>query len=182
MPRNSDPTRTRESQLLRERLALERLARLREELLRELEAIRRDPEYREDDEPHRSCLRELNQMRISPLEALAIARAFRNIPALRARLPGVLRRLGRELGGLEDNTERQNFDCPLLERGLCLVHRAAKPIGCLAWNPGKSFTKKGWSAFAERDVLNDGLYGPQWKLRVIPLWLERVLRTGRKSN
>jgi hypothetical protein len=77
-------------------------------------------------------------MRISPLEARAIASAFRTIPTL--------------------------------------VHDAAKPIGCTAWNAGRDFSKAGWKAFEERDRLNDRLYGPHWKLRVIPMWLKRVLR------
>ncbi len=113
-------------------------------------------------------------MRISPLEAEAIARAFRSDPALRAKLPDVVERLRRELGKVEESTRRQNFDCPLLEGTRCLVHDRAKPIGCTAWNPGREFTSAGWTAFAERDELNDRILGPRWKLRVIPLWLKRV--------
>jgi hypothetical protein len=115
-------------------------------------------------------------MRISPLEARAIASAFRTIPTLSAKLPAVLDRLRTELEGLQDGEERQNFDCPLLEGTECLVHDAAKPIGCTAWNAGRDFSKAGWKAFEERDRLNDRLYGPHWKLRVIPMWLKRVLR------
>ena len=114
-------------------------------------------------------------MRISPLEAKAIALAFRKSPALRAKLPAVLDRLGKELVGLKEGEERQNFDCPLLEGTRCLVHDDAKPIGCTAWNAGRDFSKTGWKAFGQRDRLNDRLYGPDWKLRVIPLWLKRVL-------
>lgn len=114
-------------------------------------------------------------MRISPLEARAIARAFRTDPELRARLPAVLRRLREELRRLEDTSERQGFDCPLLEGTRCLVHGRAKPIGCTAWHPGREFSDAGWTAFAARDELNDEVYGPRWKLRVIPLWLSRVL-------
>src|SRR4029453_12439117 len=113
---------------------------------------------------------------ISPLEAKAIARAFRKDPALRAKLPQVLRRLREELPRLADNTERQSFDCPLLEGTRCLVHDAAKPIGCTAWNYGRDFSRAGWKAFAERDELNDRVHGPDWKLRAIPLWLKRVFQ------
>lgn len=113
-------------------------------------------------------------MRISPVEAAAIARAFRADPVLRAKLPGVLRRLRAELRGLQDDGSRQSFDCPLLEGKRCLVHDAAKPIGCTAWNPGRDFSRAGWKAFRERDALNDRVHGPDWKLRVIPLWLARV--------
>jgi hypothetical protein len=159
----------------READALSRLDRIREPLFRELEVLLENPRYHRGMEPHHSCLRERNQMRISPLEARAIARAFRRDPVLRAKLPAVLRRLRAELWRLENTTERQGFDCPLLEGTRCLVHHAAKPIGCTAWHPGRSFTRAGWRAFEERDKLNDELYGPDWKLRVIPLWLERVL-------
>jgi hypothetical protein len=113
-------------------------------------------------------------MRISPLEAESIAEALRKRPELRRRLPAIRRRLREELRRLEDSTRRQSFSCPLLERKLCLVHGAAKPIGCLAWNPGREFSDAGWFAFARRDELNDAQH-PGWKLRVIPLWLARVL-------
>ncbi len=133
-----------------------------------------DPDYLRGDPPHRCCQRRLNQMRISPLEAEAIARAFREVPELRAKLPAVLRRLRAELRKLEESTRRQPFDCPLLEGTRCLVHDVAKPIGCTAWNPGREFSEIGWEAFAARDRLNDRACGPHWKLRVIPLWLKRV--------
>lgn len=113
-------------------------------------------------------------MRISPLEARAIAEALRS-EELREQLPGVLERLRREVVLLADNSDRQNFECPLLDGTRCLVHRQAKPIGCLAWNAGRDFSGVAWDAFAMRDALNDRKYGPDWKLRVIPLWLRRVL-------
>jgi hypothetical protein len=169
--RRYDPARRRGA----EEAALRDLDRIRAPLFRELERLLSDPEYLRGEEPHACCLREKNQMRISPLEARAIARAFRTDPALRARLPAVLERLRKELDRLEDNGERQNFDCPLLEGTRCLVHDRAKPIGCTAWHPGREFSREGWKAFAARDELNDSVYGPDWKLRVIPLWLSRVL-------
>jgi hypothetical protein len=119
-------------------------------------------------------------MRISPLEAKAIYLAFLADRTLRPKLPAVLARLERVLPSLQDNTERQNFDCPLLDGKLCLVHRAAKPIGCLAWNAGRDYSKAAWRAFGDRDRLNDNLYGPDWKLRVIPLWLKRVFKSYRR--
>jgi len=158
-----------------EEAALRELDRIRAPLFKELERLLGDPEYLRGEEPHACCLREKNQMRISPLEARAIARAFRTDPDLRARLPAVLRRLRDELRRLQDTSERQSFDCPLLEGTRCLVHDRAKPIGCTAWHPGREFSREGWKAFTARDELNDSLYGPDWKLRVIPLWLNRVL-------
>lgn len=154
--------------------ALRELARIRKPLFRELARLLEDPDYLMGEPAHLCCTRKLNQMRISPLEAEAIAEAFRREPALQARLPDVLGRLRRELALLEDVTRRQSFDCPLLEGTRCLVHDLAKPIGCTAWNPGREFTPAGWNAFAERDRLNDQTFGPAWKLRVIPLWLKRV--------
>lgn len=120
-------------------------------------------------------------MRISPLEAKAIERAFSESRALRAKLPAVLSRLKEELPKLKESTERQNFDCPLLEGTRCLIHSVAKPIGCTAWNPGRDFSRAGWKAFAERDQLNDKVYGRDWKLRVIPLWLKRIFERELKA-
>ena len=100
----------------------------------------------------------------------------REDPALRAKLPDVLRRLAAEVPILKDDGERQSFDCPLLDGDRCLVHRLAKPIGCLAWNSDKEYSKKAWAAFEVRDELNDSIYGRKWQLRVIPLWLKRVFR------
>jgi hypothetical protein len=157
-----------------ERDALAKLDAIRAPLFRELPRLLRDPAYHRGQPAHLCCQRSLNQMRISPLEARAIARAFRDDPELRAKLPAVLARLRKELPGLAETTERQNFDCPLLEGTRCLVHDHSKPIGCTAWNPGREFTRAGWKAFAARDELNDHLYGDAWKLRVIPLWLKRV--------
>ncbi|MBI4605433.1 MAG: hypothetical protein HY721_26000 [Planctomycetes bacterium] len=159
----------------REGAALRELDRIRAPLFRELERLLRDPDYHRGEEPHACCTRAKNQMRISPLEAKAIARALLEVPELRAKLPAVLRRLKVELPRLEDNTRRQSFDCPLLEGTRCLVHDAAKPIGCTAWHPGRELTDAGWEAFARRDELNDRLHGSRWKLRVIPLWLKRAL-------
>ena len=156
--------------------ALDELDRARRPLHVELRELQKDPSARAGPPARLQCLRGQNQMRISPLEAIAIARAMAARPELRARLPAVLRRLAAELPRLRDTTARQPFDCPLLEKGLCLVHRAAKPVGCLAWNPGRPFSDAGWFAFARRDALNDGLFGRKWKLRAIPLWLARVLR------
>lgn len=164
-PGDPDPARAR---------ALGELDRARAPLFAEMRDLARDPGYREVDPPHLDCLHPRNQMRISPLEAESIAEALRKRPELRRRLPAIRRRLREELRRLEDSTRRQSFSCPLLERKLCLVHGAAKPIGCLAWNPGREFSDAGWFAFARRDELNDAQH-PGWKLRVIPLWLARVL-------
>ncbi|MEM7234577.1 MAG: hypothetical protein AAF517_20530, partial [Planctomycetota bacterium] len=161
--------------------ALTELDRAREPLFRELQVLERNRDYNKGREPHRCCTREFNQMRITPLEANAIAKAFKTRPELRRRLSSVMRRLERALPGLSDNDERQNFDCPLLEGTRCLVHESAKPIGCTAWHPPEDgqdarFTDTAWRTFATRDELNDRVYGKDWKLRVIPLWLKRVFR------
>ena len=156
--------------------ALRELDRVRLPLFVELDGLLKDPKCLRGEPAHISCTRKRNQMRISPLEALAIAEAFRRRPGLRRELPEVLERLARELPLLADTTRRQNFHCPLLKGTRCLVHGTAKPIGCLAWNPGREFSDAGWVAFARRDALNDALYGPSWKLQVIPLWLARVLQ------
>ena len=186
-------------QRLKERQALEELQRLRPALFRDMARLtRRESNDRaergdrgrdrqgrnrrggEQSRAHKCCKREWNQMRISPLEAHDIATAFRNEPELRRRLPAVRARLNEELKLLTDNAERQNFECPLLEGTRCLVHEVAKPIGCLAWNEGEEYTSVAWNAFRRRDEINDRIYGEDWKLRAIPLWLKRVF--GNRSS
>ncbi len=155
--------------------ALRELNRARSPLFAELRELIKDPNYLRGEPAHTSCTRPKNQMRITPLEAESIARALKTLPELRRKVPAVLRRLRSELALLKDTTRRQSFTCPLLENGLCLVHHAAKPIGCLAWNPGRNYSDLDWHAFARRDALTDAAYGPRWSLRAIPLWLARVL-------
>jgi hypothetical protein len=159
--------------------AFEELAAIRKPLLAESREFARRSEYLQGKPAHACCTRELNTMRISPLEARAILVAFRRDPELRRKLPEVLVRLEVELRTLADSEERQHFDCPLLDGTKCLVHHAAKPIGCAAWHPPAEgedvrWSKAAWRAFEARDVLNDEQFGRQWKLRAIPLWLARV--------
>ncbi len=155
--------------------AIRALDRVRAPLFVELAEILKDPRPASEEPAHLSCTRSRNQMRISPLEAEAIAEALGTRPELRKLLPAIRRRLRAELARLADSTARQRFRCPLLSGKLCLVHHAAKPIGCLAWNPGRDLSDAGWFAFERRDAMNDALWGEGWKLRVIPLWLARVL-------
>ena len=167
----------RRHQRLMEQRLLPELTATRATLREESARLQREKRRKRDREPeYLCCKRPRNQMRISPLEARAIARAFQTDPELRSKLPAVLERLVKEVPQLKDDTQRQSFDCPLLERDRCLVHRLAKPIGCLAWNSGKDYSKSGWKAFESRDRLNDSVYGPRWQLRAIPLWLKRVFR------
>jgi hypothetical protein len=166
---------------------LAELARIRAPLYHELERLRDLPGYRDRDRAHLCCTRRFNRMRISPLEARAIARAFETEPELRRKLPAVLARLEKELTRLEDTSERQPFDCPLLEGTRCLVHDVAKPIGCLAWHPPDpqsepqeyTFTRRGWDALARRDELNDRFVGP-WRLRVFARRLKQ--RAKRRAS
>ena len=180
MPRQR-PTRSSGNRYVDE-ASMKELDQIRAPLYRELEKLRKEISYQAGRDSHLCCTRKYNQMRISPLEARSIAVAFRENPELRRGLPAVLDRLEESLKGLSDNGERQAFDCPLLEKGKCMVHNIAKPVGCLAWHPRQysdpegeyGFTGKGWAAFSSRDGLNDKYLGPDWKLRVIPLWLKRV--------
>ncbi len=176
-PKSARSFKNAEMALLRE------LDRVRAPLFRELDQLIRNPDYLKGRPAHACCTRRYNQMRISPLEAKAIAVAFQSDPVLRRKLPKVLDRLVAELPSLTESEERQNYTCPLLDNSRCLVHEKAKPIGCTAWHPETfdaddyRFTRTAWNAFEERDHLNDQLYGRQWKLRVIPLWLKRLFAT-----
>jgi len=161
---------------------LTELRELRARLHEELRHLASLPNYLDGQTADECCRHDRNQMRITPLEAKAIVEAFRTNKRLKAHLVQVIQRLRTELRHLKDNDSRQNFNCPLLENGLCLVHQEAKPIGCLAWHPhvenpqteAPHFTELGWESFEYRDSLNDAVYGAEWKARVIPLWLRRV--------
>ena len=155
--------------------AVRALNGVRAPLFVELAELLKDPTYGKGEPAHIACTRARNQMRISPLEAEAIAEALRTRLDLRRHLPAIRRRLREELATLRDSTARQSFTCPLLDGKLCLVHHAAKPIGCLAWNPGRDYSDAGWFAFESRDRANDRLWGSRWPLRAIPLALARVL-------
>lgn len=125
-------------------------------------------------EPHRFCTREFNQMRISDLEALSIARAFRREPHLVHRLAEVQARVEEEIKHLKRSRKRQNFTCPLLDGERCLVHQAAKPIGCLSFTGGAP-TEAGWKALNTRNRLSDRLVDRSWELQAIPLMLAKYL-------
>ena len=133
MPRKR-PTRSSAKRYVDE-ASMKELDQIRAPLYRELEKLSKETAYQAGKDSHLCCTRKYNQMRISPLEARSIAVAFRENPELRRGLPAVLDRLEESLKGLSDNGERQAFDCPLLEKGKCMVHNIAKPVGCLAWHP-----------------------------------------------
>ncbi|MFQ5654341.1 MAG: hypothetical protein ACE5GW_06390 [Planctomycetota bacterium] len=155
--------------------ALGALERARGPLFRELREVARE-EPAEGAEPrHVCCTRRFNQMRISSLEAIAIARALERDPGLRRRREEIERRILAARRRLKDSERRQNYDCPLLEGNRCLVHGVAKPIACLAWNPGREISEAGWRALERRDRLNDSAVGRGWELKAIPVMLARHL-------
>lgn len=154
---------------------LDRLHHARLPLFREHRAVMKKlKESPGQPEPHRFCTREFNQMRISDLEAMSIARAFRREPHLIHRLAEVQARVEEELKHLKRSRKRQNFTCPLLDGERCLVHQAAKPIGCLSFN-GSSPSEAGWKALNTRNRLNDRLVDRSWELQAIPLMLAKYL-------
>ena len=76
---------------------MKELDQIRAPLYRELKKLVTDPAYLNGRDPHLCCTSKYNQMRISPLEAKSIARAFKTDPELRKRLPAVLGRLEKVL-------------------------------------------------------------------------------------
>ena len=155
--------------------ALLSLDRSRGPLFREMERIDSSRRHSRGHKPHLSCTKKFNRIRITDLEAIDIARAFREKPHLRGKLPEVYARLAKALHGLRDSEDPQAFDCPLLEGKKCMVHHIAKPIACLAWNPGRDYSNEGWHSFSRRDKLNTELFTDQWELKAIPLQLSRYL-------
>lgn len=152
------------------------LAAIREPLFADMRELERDPTYEQPPEPHLACTRAHNRMRISTLEAIDIILAFRENPALQRKWPTVQGRITAARAKLRDDERRQAYDCPLLEGTQCLVHELAKPIPCLAWNPGIDFTDAGWQAFADRDQLNNDAIGSDWELKAIPVTLVHAAR------
>ncbi len=155
--------------------ALLSLDRSRGPLFREMDQIEGSRRNSKGQRPHLSCTKKFNRMRITDLEAIDIARAFREKPHLRGKLPEVYARLAKALHGLRDSEDPQAFDCPLLEGKKCMVHHVAKPIACLAWNPGRDYSNEGWHSFSRRDKLNTELFADRWALKAIPLQLSRYL-------
>ncbi len=155
--------------------ALALLDRARAPLFREMRQLAERQVRRPAEPEHYCCTRAQNRMRISTLEALAIVQALHRVPELRARLAEVRARVQSERALIRDSERLQNYECPLLAGTRCLVHRAAKPIACLAWNPGVEISETGWQALAERDRLNDKTIGKGWELKAIPLLLAKYL-------
>ena len=125
-------------------------------------------------DPH-CCRRPQNRMRISDLEAIDISRAFSEKPHLKGKAEQVLRKMGRSLMFIGDTTKAQPYDCPLLDGDSCLVHRAAKPIECLAIRPDETFSSEGKRSIERRDQLNQKLFGDRWEYKSIPLLLASYL-------
>lgn len=155
--------------------ALISLDRSRGPLFREIDRIAADKRGPRSEEPHLHCTRKFNRMRITDLEAIDIARAFHEKPHLKGKLPEVYARIAQSIEHLRDTEDPQAYTCPLLDGKKCMVHRAAKPIACLAWNPGRDYSTDGWHSFHRRDKLNVELFGDEWQLKAIPLQLTRFL-------
>ena len=155
--------------------SLHSLDRSRGPLFKEMEEISREPAPAGNEPPHICCTRAKNKMRITDLEAIDIARAIAEKPHLRGRRKQIVERIGQSIGYLKDSEDPQRYDCPLLEDGLCMVHKVAKPIACLAWNPGRDYSDDGWRSLERRDRLNEDLFRGQWSLKAIPLQLARFL-------
>ncbi|MFN0057697.1 MAG: hypothetical protein ACKVX7_04500 [Planctomycetota bacterium] len=181
MPRaRQSPAKSRKSTAAKQSTlerALVELDHARAPLHRELKLIEAEERACPPTTPrapeHLCCTRQFNVMRITPLEAIAIARAFRRNARLKSRIETVRARIRAEAARLAKTERRQRFECPLLAGTRCLVHSVAKPIGCLAWNPGREYSQAGWDAFLKRDVLNEETFGPRWPLQAIPLLLAR---------
>ncbi len=156
---------------------LDKLDRARQPLFKEwrevIRAVKNDPSI--DDEPHTFCTRKYNQMRITDLEALSIARAFREDPGLGRRRRDVKDRIAEEIRHLKKGRRRQNFTCPLLDGENCMVHQSSKPIGCLAWQPAGEPSEAGWRAFNQRNHYNDRMVNIDWDIAAIPLMLEKYI-------
>ena len=152
--------------------ALVSLDRSRGPLFIEKRSTSEEAEHR----PSECCQRPHNKMRISELEAIDIARAFNEKPHLKGKTEEVLERLGQAIHFLRDNRRPQAFNCPLLEKGRCMVHRVAKPIECLSYDrEDDKISHEARRSIERRDQLNESLFGEDWDYRVITFMLIRYL-------
>jgi hypothetical protein len=124
-------------------------------------------------------------VKVSPLEALAVAVQLLEDPrlasrraALEQRLRATIERYG--LAPVEDHG--RPFDCPFLTRGhRCAIHETSVPVGCCAYVPVASdrcHMRMDQLETAGRQVarLNDALYGRgAWPVLALPVAVERAL-------
>ena len=122
---------------LSEKTGLEMLKRIRDEFT---ETVRREYEHRakscETCDTKGACCLDAHfvNVRITRLEAAAIARELRRMPvtklaAARERIIETVERFGLDTGEDAEKT----YACPLFEPGVgCLVHNTAKPLPCIA--------------------------------------------------
>ncbi len=119
----------------RREAALARLAEVKAPLLEASDRAARELRSCAGCDAH-CCRAGCNSMRVSRLEALALARRLSE-PDLAPRVPEILRRAREEirLRGLCADSDA-TYDCPLLSgEGRCLVHGPAQPSGCLTFRP-----------------------------------------------
>jgi Fe-S-cluster containining protein len=135
----------------------------------------------------RCCKAGLNSMRVSRIEALALARRLGE-PDLAPEIPAILERARAEVEkrGLSEESDT-TYDCPLLDdENRCMVHGPAQPAGCMTFKPVDDggcdhdlpLFHRHYKLVeaAERKAL-----GKRYPALPIPLALLKVLRAGDRS-
>ncbi len=168
--------------------ALIGLARIRDQFAADL---RSDYEHRAKpcavcESPGKCCVDEhFVNVRISRLEAVAIARAVGEFPdAIRARVTDRIELSIEKYSLLDDrDDEIKTYSCPLFESGIgCLVHGTAKPLPCIAHACYENESDlPPDELLAQREIeiekLNARTYGKTEPLRSIPVAVKMRLNS-----
>ena len=138
------------------------------------------------DTPGACCLDEhFVNVRISRLEAIAIANAVEALPTIRRLATEErIRNAFAEIVASEGDT----FACPLYEQGTgCLVHCVAKPVPCIihsCYDRQEDLPPDELQDAAEIaiDQLNARVYGRTLPFEPIPTAVQAILRTRRSHD
>jgi hypothetical protein len=177
--------------LISEKKALERLARIKDDLTSDVRIYeRRAKSCSTCETPGICCLDEhFVNVHISKLEAAAITNALGRLPAAkrhetRARIDAAIEKYGLTTAG---DTFARTFACPLFEKGTgCLVHNDGKPVPCIVhacYDREEDLPPRELQTRAEQTI--DGLhrltYGRRLPLLPLPLALQGALLTPAKD-
>jgi hypothetical protein len=129
------------------------------------------------DTPGECCLDEhFVNVRISRLEARAIANVIARLPAIRrSAISERIDNASAELICKTPGIDTQTFACPLYEKGTgCLVHDEAKPVPCIVhacYERPEDLPPDALQDAAELaiDKLNERVYGRTTQLELLPI-------------
>jgi hypothetical protein len=139
------------------------------------------------DTPGACCLDEhFVNVRITRLEAAAIAQVIERLPAIRR--AGAEERIRNSSLRLAGSDDVDTFACPLYEKGTgCLVHDEAKPVPCIVhacYDKREEVPPDDLQDAAELaiDRLNSRIYGRSTALEPLPIAVQAAILRTRNMN